>query len=221
MLSYVISMIIERENMKKGFTLTEVLITLGVIGAISVLTLPNLFSGYQNKQLTTQMQRTYNLLRNAMSKYITQEEVDSLESSSLYGAVGDEGKNFLNKNYFNIVKDCGLLLTEPYAEDTGYDCIAKNYTLSDKTATDPGNEFFYCIMVESGASICMTPIPAADVIFIDINGKAKPNVFGKDAFILQIDEEGRIFDKDSDECTTSKGKYGCFGKVQANSWIIE
>ncbi len=209
--------------MKKGFTLSEVLITLGVIGVISVLTLPNLIAGYQNKQLATQMQRTYNAIRSAMTEYFTKEGIDKIEDSSLYGYVGDEGKNFLNKGYFNIVKDCGLLLTEPYAEDTGYDCIGKDYKLSDKTATNPGNEFFYCVILETGASVCMTPIPADDVLFIDVNGKSKPNTFGKDAFILQIDEIGRIFDKDSDECTksTSKGKYGCFGKIQENNWVIE
>ena len=36
-------------NMKKAFTLAEVLITLSIIGLISVLTIPSLVKNYKNK----------------------------------------------------------------------------------------------------------------------------------------------------------------------------
>ena len=34
---------------KKGFTLSEVLITLGVIGIVAVLTIPGVMKNYQNR----------------------------------------------------------------------------------------------------------------------------------------------------------------------------
>ena len=207
--------------MKKGFTLTEVLITLGIVGAISVLTLPNLITSHHDKQFVAQMQRTYNIIRNSMVQYIADEYADDINGTSLNGSIGDEGKNFLNRKYFGITKDCGLLQAEPYAEDSGYDCIGDNYTLSDRTTTDIGNEFFYCVILKTGASVCLSPIQEGRAIFLDVNGKSKPNMFGRDAFLLQYDDNGRIVDKDSDECETSKGKYGCFGKIQRNGWTIK
>lgn len=36
--------------MKKGFTLAEVLITLGIIGVVAALTLPSLITNYRKKE---------------------------------------------------------------------------------------------------------------------------------------------------------------------------
>ena len=41
--------------MKKAFTLAEVLITLGIIGVVAVLTVPNIISNYQEKVLDTKI----------------------------------------------------------------------------------------------------------------------------------------------------------------------
>ena len=39
----------EQTKMKKGFTLAEVLITLGVIGIVAAMTIPTLVNNYQEK----------------------------------------------------------------------------------------------------------------------------------------------------------------------------
>ena len=41
--------------MKKGFTLAEVLITLGIIGVVAALTLPSLITNYRKKQTVAQL----------------------------------------------------------------------------------------------------------------------------------------------------------------------
>ena len=51
--------------LKKGFTLSEVLITLGIIGVVAAMTLPVLISRYQERQWTTAYLRVYSLLENA------------------------------------------------------------------------------------------------------------------------------------------------------------
>ncbi len=46
--------------MKKiGFTLAEVLITLGIIGVVAALTIPTLVNNYQKKTYVTGLQRAY------------------------------------------------------------------------------------------------------------------------------------------------------------------
>ena len=71
--------------MKKflAFTLSEVLITLSIVGVISVLTLPNLMSSYQKKVQVTSLQRIYNMITNATAKYMSDNRTDDLSNSDL------------------------------------------------------------------------------------------------------------------------------------------
>ena len=52
------------ENLKllKGFTLAEVLITLGIIGIVAALTLPVLNTKIRNKQLESSFKAAYSLV---------------------------------------------------------------------------------------------------------------------------------------------------------------
>lgn len=43
--------------MKKAFTMAEVLITLGIIGIIAALTIPNLIEGYKKKKILQNCRR--------------------------------------------------------------------------------------------------------------------------------------------------------------------
>ena len=53
---------------KKGFTLAEVLITLGVIGVVAALTLPSVVNKYKVKQLRTAFMRSSSLIQNALNQ---------------------------------------------------------------------------------------------------------------------------------------------------------
>ena len=46
-----------RDFKLRGFTLSEVLITLGIIGVVAALTIPTLMYNTQNKVLSTQKKR--------------------------------------------------------------------------------------------------------------------------------------------------------------------
>ncbi len=60
-------------NKRFGFTLAEVLITLGVIGVVAALTLPSVMSNYQKKLIAKQLEKTYADLENL----IKSSEVDN------------------------------------------------------------------------------------------------------------------------------------------------
>ena len=50
----------------KGFTLAEVLITLGIIGIIAALTLPNLIYNYKKSVVETRLQKVYSVMNQAV-----------------------------------------------------------------------------------------------------------------------------------------------------------
>ena len=49
-----------------GFTLAEVLITLGIIGVLAAMTIPNLISTYRKKQIEIQAKVTYSTIQQAL-----------------------------------------------------------------------------------------------------------------------------------------------------------
>ena len=51
---------------KLGFTLAEVLVTLGVIGVIAAMTIPGLMSNYRKRQLQTQIKADVSIIQQAV-----------------------------------------------------------------------------------------------------------------------------------------------------------
>ena len=54
--------ILERFKMQKlkGFTLAEIIITMGIVGVIAALTVPDLLSDYQNKAMAVKIRKSIN-----------------------------------------------------------------------------------------------------------------------------------------------------------------
>ena len=50
--------------MKRGFTLAEVLITLGIIGVVAALTLPSLIDNYKKQEYVARLPKGISILNN-------------------------------------------------------------------------------------------------------------------------------------------------------------
>lgn len=55
------------KKLQVGFTLAEVLITLGIIGIVAAMTMPMLLAKYQNMVLLTRVKKTYSTITNAIN----------------------------------------------------------------------------------------------------------------------------------------------------------
>ena len=58
----------KRYIFQNGFTLAEVLITLGVIGIVAALTIPNVTSNYRKKVVETRMAKFYTVINQAIRR---------------------------------------------------------------------------------------------------------------------------------------------------------
>lgn len=58
-----------KANNHKGFTLSEVLITLVVIGVVAAITVPTLFSYYLQQVLKSSLEKNYSVLQQALLRY--------------------------------------------------------------------------------------------------------------------------------------------------------
>lgn len=186
---------------REGFTLAEILITLGIIGVVSALTIPTLFISYQNSQYVIGLKKAYNETNQAL-KQMTEDNgcVNDFKCTGLFAAgkndqtLGDE----LVK-YLKIAKNCG---TEP-----GLTCWAsKTNKFYDGTSaqSDPNDDSdCYKFITASGMSYCIrndsddcsldrsmnvlgTMTQVCGYVWIDLNGPKRPNNAGRDTFYFWI-----------------------------------
>lgn len=219
---------------KKGFTLSETLITLGIIGVISVLTLPNLISNYKTKVYISQLQKVYNQISNAAASAIADERVDALDQTYIYEDA-DGAIDFLKK-YLKVAKDC---------RTTPTDCFASSYKSLDKSASVSTSEMLgenaRCVTLNTGAAICVASIYSQDGYYyhggisfvIDVNGKSAPNINGRDLFQFEMYSDGVIGTSYIEQDAATSGErcaewansasYGgsCFVKIVADGWKMD
>lgn len=209
--------------------MAEVLITLGIIGVISILTLPTLISDYRNKVYIAQLQKVYNQLSNQLIAYRADSQTDSLTEA---GLDTEEGRRDFFNNYFKVVKTC----------DGTSGCFADEYNDVQKKRPASHYENLFigykspCVMINTGASICFALSSGSFGydFFIDVNGSAAPNIIGRDLFAISFDDYGNEVspDTNSDSCLfisndlinnggTIMQLKACFKRVQSNGWKMD
>ena len=106
---------IERYKMFKllGFTLAEVLITLGIIGVVATLTIPPLINNYQKTQYLTLLKKDYSQFQQALLELAVDEGcIGDLSCTSVFDGHGPNNAATSLANYttfisyFKIAKDC-------------------------------------------------------------------------------------------------------------------
>ena len=236
--------------MKQGFTLSEVLITLGIVGIVAVLTIPGVMKNYKNRLYTAQLEKVYSQISDATQAIMADEHVDNFyettaASATTYkdGATDNQEPQtgvgyFLTKYFKAVKKDCFK------ADKSG--CMTSNAntykTIGNASITS--NASNYCIQTVSGAAICgsynakvaSSGEPCMSLV-IDVNGMAAPNVAGRDVFSLDVYKNGSILDYNTgcqitnadraSLCTTGatsslySAANGCLVNVMEAGWKME
>lgn len=163
---------------KLAFTLAEVLITLGIIGVVAALTLPNLIANYQDKVLVTGWKKSYAEISNAAIAM----QKDDIDIRSVLSNSGDYGLALVFANYINHLKVCDV---NRLVEDG---CSPKNYPVSSYSGVRQALNIgkwgggSSCILITNGTIICFDSVN----IYVDVNGYKKPNTVGKDIFAALV-----------------------------------
>ena len=211
-----------------AFTLAEVLVTLGIIGVVSAMTVPTLMQNYQRQSYVTQLHKTYNEFSQAILRFQTDRNAVNLTEA---GLTSQEVCNNLMTSYFKTTQTCENSLTP---------CFADSYkTLQGGTIDFDINTSY---VLASGASVRFmyaqvgNGINKIANITVDVNGKKGPNILGRDLFWMALYNDGVIDDYDYkspaplseslrndayDTYCQGSGVvpgYGCFGRILNNNW---
>lgn len=87
---------------KLAFTLAEVLITLGIIGIVAAITIPQLINNYKAKRLRTQFLKSYSTIQQAFKEM----EADDVSTDPTTYNTLEYYKTFMN--YLQAPMDCGI-----------------------------------------------------------------------------------------------------------------
>lgn len=221
-------------KVKIGFTLAETLITLGIIGIVAALTIPNLITNYQKHVTVTKLQKAISVLNQAYK--MSFDDVGEPSTSESFAMGGDA---YFNKYWAPYIKTA--IICKTY-QQCGYKRInpwlGANHAVSN-TAVVASNErttfytsdgFLYIIFTSQGGSKLGEHVKNSQV-YVDINGGEGPNVYGRDLFVLaRVEEEGggiqpygyKSTAEDVDK-QCSKDTFGmfCAEKIRRAGWKIE
>ena len=220
-----------------GFTLAEVLITLGIIGVVAALTLTTLTAKYQKHVWVNQLKRTVNVINNNFHKILADEGVDDI-------------------CYTSLVSGCpeGSLSNSPILNTT---VLKQKFQLNDmpensllgKLYSNISNDFGHPMYFIDGS--CIIPGLARSgygkgfLFLIDVNCDKKPNKPGYDRFAINFLTTGNynLLDSgwlpssecenaikaentgDTDENTFNfqlwvLGGTSCFAKIVEEGWVM-
>ena len=147
---------------KRGFTLAEVLITLGIVGVVAALTAPALVMSSRNEANAARLSVVVSNLENAFNNAIVQEGADNLYGTSLWtnGAVNGDSSE---ANISTFVGNLGKYMIVNGFKQTAAAFIGTNryHSMNNNGSTNnavnvnwlPGNEQCFTIETKSGAVI--------------------------------------------------------------------
>lgn len=204
--------------MKKGFTLSEVLITLGIIGVVAAMTIPVFVKKYQQHVTVTKLKKVYTILNQAFK--MSEIDNDSYENWDNINDIGREA--YIEKYwrpYLKVIKTCNTDTECGYIKKEGYYWRnANNTTYAQKGMNE------YNLIINDGVFIMF----GGDFrIYIDLNAGQTPNRYGHDFFIFSVTNKG-VYPNgypSTSYCnkTSNYGSNGefCASKIMVDGWKIK
>ena len=149
---------------KKGFSLGEVLITLGIIGVVAALSMPILVPSINSMQHKAKFQKSLNSLQNAVAANVMKDNYDFAYTTSVGSAAGDMSIYNIFSNNLDVV----AVNKKGWSKNSSMFENAANYTLFF-------NDGFVVTFQKTNSfgTNCTLQKPCKGII--DVNGPANPN----------------------------------------------
>lgn len=180
--------------MKKGFTLAEVLITIGIIGIVAAMTIPSLMTKMRNVRDSATLKEDFSILKQMMLSA----NDDGAMASIVIGNNMDEMKNWFNTYFLPYIKVAEVC----YGTKGCFPNKVKNSNGSILFSSGQCGAATISFVLNNGSYICMDDfadtrfgVQAKGVtigILVDVNGDKNPNQFGKDIFAFVFKDESLV-----------------------------
>lgn len=177
----------------KGFTLAETLITLGIIGIVAAMTIPNIMSKIYEKRTVNQLKAAQSILSQAVRHSEDEYGDASSWATGYWTSQGAQDIATKLKPSLKIAIDCGV-------SDKDGACIKRTYYRKNGQKHDINyatDNRYYKIVLLNGTAVWWKSTDQNErskgtyiEFFIDTNGTQQPNTCGKDLFVLSYENGG-------------------------------
>lgn len=206
---------------KFGFTLAEVLITLGIIGVVAAITIPVLMQNYQKKVLIAKAKQGHSILENSIRRYMADNGCDDMlclfDVTKSTEEVAREFSSVVNSSHIctkSEKKFCSRYALKNNNPKEAYKVDGK-YAAGDSFAylwrIYLPNGISYVISMSTGSCVIKGESIVRDengydtgkrnpwttdrcaLVYMDTNGIQEPNQFGADVFRYDVRSDGKIY----------------------------
>lgn len=225
--------------MKKAFTLAEVLITLGIIGVVAAMTMPTLINSYKKQETVTKLRKIYSVLSQAVQKAAPEADYYSIPFAdgsnegmlSWYDEVIAPNIKVLKKCVYE--EGCWNDGTKLLNGDTPIYDMGKKGIGGNNVTFDTPDGYFVTVDVWEASNVTSTlgvsTEAQAVVLYVDINGKTRPNLVGKDVFTLVYTVERGLMPAGKDlsnenvkaNCAPNNSGMFCLEHLIREGWNIK
>ena len=194
-----------------AFTLSEVLITLVIIGIVAAITVPSLMTTTANYQYKSALKKTYSSLSKAFNLSYGYYFYDDYRDWDFghNNEFTEEVYNRLSKQ-LGIIKVCGRKFEDnqcfapvrakngkpaQFFTKTGFAAnFAHLYTFVLNDGTSVAIDIWYDTSISKYAGVSKKLIENDDnlIVLVDVNGRKKPNMLGKDVHMFVLTEYGLV-----------------------------
>lgn len=217
-------------NAKVGFTLAEILITLGIIGIVAAMTMPSLMTSISKRQTEAKLKKAVSMINQAYRlSYNDNGDATAKEAMVL----GSEEyfkrywQPYIKADICTSYQECGYTSNKPWKYRSGKpetsSVIYKNNRVSFYT---PDGILYF--MITAGGE----ELQEKAIVYVDLNGGRGPNVIGRDLFHLnRVQDDGgasiipecntyTLADVNKD-CSRSGEGICCAEKIRRAGWKID
>ena len=171
-----------------AFTLSEVLITLAIVGVVSALTLPSVIQNIQDKQFRNKFKKAYSAFSQAI--LMIKNEDGEIVRGNTVGEIADIYCKIVKqmKTVGMVKQNCELNVSKVKWHDD------LNWFTKDGRAFDlSGNSTYKMRYVFQTADNALYFYSCTNgTIIVDVNGHKKPNVVGRDIYYFTLTSNGNL-----------------------------
>ena len=188
-------------NLKRGFTLAEVLVALAIVGILAAVTLPAIQASLKKSAVGPSLMKIIGNLENANRLILQEKDTDSLSSLCGNNYLGCISKKASLSKLYN--QNEGPTFNEDFdgTNSKKYSYKGPVY-VSDDGVTYANYQYEGVHTSSNGIANNLKDKYEGNyyLILVDINGiKGSPNVMGKDIFSLMVDGSGIVLAQGSRE----------------------
>ena len=182
--------------MKKfGFTLAEILITMGIVGVVAAITLPTLMSDTASAQIGPKLAKAVSMFEQANLTMLNENSLDAISNMEIFTEddsvvkYGEELSNYLKISQYEYDN------TEGNRDNTTKtSCSPDKSSLTYDTPTFVAKDgVMYMISAFEKAKSSLPPHKThIGYVWIDLNGESLPNTAGTDLFLFALYNDGSL-----------------------------